>query len=613
MFEFRLWQERHLFGALGVVLLAVVAARGEFGNDYWAPVDTSTQTTLATTVHELLRATHNRIPYSTSNWPVLEAADEHPGKPGFVLDIYKNSSIPLPAAGEQRPYDREHLWPQSRGFPEGGAWSTNPRADLHNLYICDRPYNNSRSNYFFDWVVSTDEFPTDFNNGVGGGSGVYPGNSNWRDNATTRWLVWPDRRGDVARGVLYMTLRYNGGNGADGSLEPDLRVTDNTSLSTTGAQAIAYMGLRSVLLEWHAQDPPDEKERHRHNVVAVAQRNRNPLIDHPGWADCLFSGNCSTVPPIHPQGLFTTVDAASVILRWDARIESDLAGYHVYRSTTSTEGFTRVNPATVTQTTYIDTPELPGVRYYYAVTAVDTAGNESLLSRTAHATPGDRALIRQEKFETTQGWSIAEGTGDFGNSFFGRFSLVPNTVPAQLTTSITGVVGNFFIAGANTSGTAANRENPLYNFPLDGIHRVVLDPIDVSRFHDLRVYIALNARNANVYDSVGQANGDYLQVWVSRDGGADVLVGQFTKMGPAGSNGKFGQDLNLNGLGDVEIQDYSRLEDYSFPVPTAGSDPASLTVKVVTRFDANGEEIVYDNIRVTGVPKLRPSDYWMIY
>jgi hypothetical protein len=66
--------------------------------------------------------------------------------------------------------------------------------------------------------------------------------------------VWSSRKGDVARAVLYMDIRYEGGmHGITNRPEPDLIVVDDPALiQTTPAGAFAavgYMGLRSALLQ----------------------------------------------------------------------------------------------------------------------------------------------------------------------------------------------------------------------------------------------------------------------------------------------------------------------------------------------------------------------------
>jgi hypothetical protein len=106
-------------------------------------------------------------------------------------------------------------------------------------------------------------------------------------------VTWIGRRGDVARAQLYLDVRYEGGtHGGTGYTEPDPILTDDPALiQTTGVNApVAYMGLLSALLEWHQQDPVVDKEEWRNDIVYSYQGNRNPFIDHPEWAACVFVG-----------------------------------------------------------------------------------------------------------------------------------------------------------------------------------------------------------------------------------------------------------------------------------------------------------------------------------
>ncbi len=365
---------------------------------YYDTVNATDATTLRATLHPVIDD-HTRFPYtstSTDTWNILELADEDSANTANVLDIYMNASYVKVGAGNTN-YNREHSWPNSYGYPNDG--STNyPYTDCHALFIASDSYNSSRGNkpYRFCSALCSEQI-TLFTNGQGGGSGVYPGNSNWTTGSFTTgtWETWIGRRGDVARALFYLDVRYEGGtHGITGVAEPDMILTDNEALidaSNTGAnESIAYMGMLSVLLQWHQQDPVDSKEISRNNVVAGYQGNRNPFIDHPEWVECIWNSNCSTgdtTPPAAPTGLAATGGNGVVNLDWNDNGESDLAGYNVHRSTTSGGPYTKINASLVAASTYSDTTVTNGTTYYYVVTAVDTSNNESGNSNQASATP----------------------------------------------------------------------------------------------------------------------------------------------------------------------------------------------------------------------------------
>lgn len=95
-----------------------------------------------------------------------------------------------------------------------------------------------------------------------------------------------------------------------------------------------------------------------------------------------------TNPPAAPIDLTASAADSQVSLDWADNSESDLAGYNVYRSTTSGSDYTtNVNDSLVLGSTFTDTGLTNGTTYYYVVTAVDTAGNESPYSKEASATP----------------------------------------------------------------------------------------------------------------------------------------------------------------------------------------------------------------------------------
>ncbi|GAB4173904.1 MAG: hypothetical protein Kow0020_09240 [Wenzhouxiangellaceae bacterium] len=274
--------------------------------DYYAGVDASSPADLRQTLHAAIDD-HQWYPYSaasTDTWDILELADEAPGDPNGVLTLYRNAIYPK-AGGGNSFYNREHTWPRSYGLGDTGAPQNVSATDAHNLRLSDIGYNSDRGNKPFAWCdpaldPDCSERATVFNNGVGGNGGPYPGDSNWVTLATDgnqgSFEVWFDRRGDVARTMFYMDVRYEGGtHGITGVPEPDLILTNDRSLIQTTGIGTAYMGLLDVLLAWHAADPVDQKERDRNEVVYVFQGNRNPFVDHPEWVDCLWSGICA--PP----------------------------------------------------------------------------------------------------------------------------------------------------------------------------------------------------------------------------------------------------------------------------------------------------------------------------
>ncbi len=264
---------------------------------YYSGVNTSDPGQLRCSLHATIRG-HTMYPYSgaaTSTWTVLEIAQAKPGDPTRIIDVYRNraylAGLERAGTGSGITYNREHSWPNSLGFPSmtGDLGLPNaPYTDTHMLYLSDTQWNSDRGNKPYAYcpvAASCGERITEVNGGVGGGSGVYPGNSNWVNGDS--FETWNHRKGETARTALYMAIRYEGGvDPLSGQLEPNLELTDNRGLIATNSNynTTAYMGLLTDLLAWHAADPPDAEEIARNGVIYGFQGNRNPFIDNPQWA-----------------------------------------------------------------------------------------------------------------------------------------------------------------------------------------------------------------------------------------------------------------------------------------------------------------------------------------
>lgn len=159
-------------------------------------------------------------------------------------------------------WNREHIWSRSRGpfssieydeVTDGmSVWTeTNAdslrhgNSDAHHLRAADGPENSSRGN---------NDFP-EYNGPVGS-------QGSWH--------------GDVARALFYMDLRYN-----------NLAMVNGNPANTTTGQ----IGDLATLIQWHRNDPPDDFEMNRNNVIYTWQNNRNPFIDNPNLVELIYGNN----------------------------------------------------------------------------------------------------------------------------------------------------------------------------------------------------------------------------------------------------------------------------------------------------------------------------------
>lgn len=232
--------------------------------DYYLPAYGKEGAELRQALHDVVHD-HAAFSYDTI-WTVLQQTDECPTNPAQVqlvyLQIGRDKSNNGGLSGQ---WNREHLWPQSHGFADALSPAVPPSVDAHHLKPADVDVNNVRGNKDFD----------------DGGEPVAGAPPTCRTTANT--FEPPDAsKGDVARAMFYMDVRYAG----DKDGEPDLQLVD--AVGTSGTQ----LGRLSTLIRWHFLDPPDEFEKRRNDLIyADWQRNRNPFIDHPEWVLKVWSYN----------------------------------------------------------------------------------------------------------------------------------------------------------------------------------------------------------------------------------------------------------------------------------------------------------------------------------
>ncbi len=219
-------------------------------------------------------STHdNNLSYSDAR-EAIRITDLEPGQNNNVLLVYGFSSGLCPSSsgsdndhrrrnkfdfggGATCEWNREHTYPQSLGTPNIGT--SGPGADAHMLRASDVQRNGQRG---------SKRFATGSGNSgtVNGGSNWYPGDE-WK--------------GDVARIMMYMYLRYG-----NQCLPTNVCVGSVTNIDNNMVE---------LLLQWNVEDPVSIYEENRNNYLAVAsnefgQGNRNPFIDNPYLATKIWGG-----------------------------------------------------------------------------------------------------------------------------------------------------------------------------------------------------------------------------------------------------------------------------------------------------------------------------------
>ncbi|GAA0935663.1 hypothetical protein GCM10009554_22580 [Kribbella koreensis] len=225
--------------------------------DYYAAASGKTGAALKSALHTII-SSQTKLTYEQV-WNALKDTDQDPANPNNVILLYSGrSQAKSTNGGGVNDWNREHVWAKSHG--DFGT-ATGPGTDVHHLRPEDVSVNSARGNLDFD----------------NGGSAVTecPGCTADSDSFAPRAAV----RGDVARMIFYMAVRYEGGDGWP-DLEPNNSVNNGTA---------PYIGKLSVLKAWSAADPPDAFEKRRNQVIYDTwQHNRNPFIDHPEWVSSIW-------------------------------------------------------------------------------------------------------------------------------------------------------------------------------------------------------------------------------------------------------------------------------------------------------------------------------------
>ena len=305
-----------------VIILIGFVSQAQIPSGYYDNANGKTGDELKAALHDIIKD-HTTISYAQI-WNAFWSTDNKGN--GVVWDMYSDganytynyNSNDQCGDYEQEGdcFNREHSWPQS--------WFSNastPTTDLHHIFPTDGYVNFKRSNYPFGEVQSTDWTSKN-------GSKLGTCKSSLGYSGTVFEPI-DEYKGDFARALMYMSVRYYGEDSSWGS-------SGMTNKSEIKPWAIA------MLLNWSDNDPVSQKEIDRNNVIYKDyQYNRNPFIDHPeyahiiweeGWTGVTYNITCASVQHGSISAPSTAVEGTMVTLAATPAQGYMLGSWNVYKT-----------------------------------------------------------------------------------------------------------------------------------------------------------------------------------------------------------------------------------------------------------------------------------------
>ena len=259
----------HIFTSRMIIIVKLFSTIGVSAqiDSYYSTINGQSGNELKSILNSIIDD-HNSLSYTPGVWDAHKDLYEDPDNADNIILFYSQASVSkLTQAGSggsgATAFNREHLWPNSRGIGSSGSAYT----DVHHLVPTYAGVNSSRSNKYFDY--SDPE--------AGGYSS--PAHELAPQCTSTDDTFEPGdaQKGHVARAILYMATRYD-----------DLEIL-NTSPLVTLSTSESKMAQLNTLLDWNRKALPTIKEKNNNQKIYESyQYNRNPFIDFPEFADAIW-------------------------------------------------------------------------------------------------------------------------------------------------------------------------------------------------------------------------------------------------------------------------------------------------------------------------------------
>lgn len=247
----------------------------------------------------LITKTHKPLSYTSGIWDACKVTDQDPDNPNNVLLIYgwpdkdakenkHKRSIPkdqmnnVSTGVRDQKWEREHVFAKSLAvnnslkqlaLEANGSKGYIPQKieeiaghDAHNLRSINGSWNSTRNNRKF-----------------------VDGTGNSKTIGTEYWYPGDEWKGDVARMMMYMHIRYEKENGGGYTKATKVGIPINEKTGILSDEMI------DLFLKWNAEDPVSSieikrNEYHGDKNNVNGQGNRNPFIDNPYLATKIWGG-----------------------------------------------------------------------------------------------------------------------------------------------------------------------------------------------------------------------------------------------------------------------------------------------------------------------------------
>ena len=526
-------------------------------------------------------ATHTTTLEYTSGgpdvWDATKATDENVANTSEVIlyygwedgsdqditnDISRSKSLQDNGSGTDFVWNREHVFPKSLANPILDTSIPGPATDAHHLRAADRGRNSARNNRKYGRGSGNSNYSSlDFHEGLDGPN-------------TAAWYPGDDWKGDAARMIMYMYMRYGA-------------VCLPTAVCV-GSKEFTEDDMIDLFLQWNVEDPVSDievarNEYHENTSNYAAQGNRNPFIDNPYLATRIWGGNSAedrwdyykntdTEAPTTPTNVFlNNITFNSINISWSASSDNiGVTGYNVYID----DVLTSQTSSSITNTTISNLST--NTDYNFTIVAKDLINNRS-----------DSAAINGKTLEDTEAPSIPTNLS------------ISNETDSSVKVSWTPSTDNNVVNGYEVYVDNDLKETTTNSFyTVNGLNTTTTYTIEIVAY-DIDNNKSAKSNSINATTTAGTSNGI-----------TELFISEYAE--PSIANNKAIEIVNLT-ASTINLSEYSIQKQYNggswiddYPLGNANIVPGDAFV--IVHVDTNNSLLLAEADKF-GPPNIDTSPY----